>query len=513
MLTPAELTLLAEEIRELAVPGRVDKIHQPAPDRIVLRLAREGEERSLLIVARRGFARAHFVEEAPPNPRTPPPFCEELRRLLVPGRLADASTLPGDAVLLLDFEVRTDAGRVEPRRLVAELFGTRPNLLVVGKDGTILAVLEPREGARELLVGAKYAAPERPAKELAPKPPFSWTAGFSRPDSARTRTSHIEPAKAGGPEAGGPEAGAPLSRLIDDAVTPRETAAIVGEARDALLAALAEEEKKLRRRRENIGKDLRGAEEVPRLRAEGELLKANLSSLKRGMKSFDATSWQGEREETVRIALDPKRTPKEEVAHRFDEARRLERLKDAAAERLAEVDDRLAALAGFAVLARVAGTEDGIAAIRGDAGLAPRVRAAPGKKAAPPTPEPRKPYRTFVSKDGIEMLVGRTAKDNDELTFRIANGNDFWFHVRDYPGSHVVIRAREELPQETLLDAATLAVHFSRGQAGGKRDVSWTRRKYVTKAPKAPAGQVLLSSHKTIHLRPDPERLARLLKP
>ena len=96
---------------------------------------------------------------------------------------------------------------------------------------------------------------------------------------------------------------------------------------------------------------------------------------------------------------------------------------------------------------------------------------------------------------------------------QVANGNDFWFHVRDYPGSHVVIRARDQLPEETLLDAATLAVHFSRGKAGGKRDVSWTRRKFVAKARGAPAGQVLLSTHKTIHLRVEPDRLARLLAP
>ncbi len=489
MLTPAELTLLADEIQRLSVPARVEKIHQPAPDRVVMRLARGGDEKNLLLVARPGFARAHFVEEPPANPRTPPPFCEELRRHLMPGRIVGASTLKNDVVLVLDFEVRGEDEKLAPRRLYAELFGKRPNLVLTSAEGMILSVLAPRDsGARKLVPGERYEPPARPERDLAPPPPFAWHGSGPGRDEA------------------------PLSRLLEKSITPRETAAAVGEARDAFLAAVAEEDKKLRRRLDNIGKDLRGAESIPKLRAEGEVLKAHLGEFKRGMKWLVATTWKDDHEEKLTIALDPKRTPHQEVTFRFDEAKRLERLKDAAAARQAEVEDRLRALAGFAVLAQVAQTEDGIAMLRADAGLAPRVAAAPGKKAAPPKPEARKPYRAFLSKDGIEMLVGRTAADNDELTFRIANGNDFWFHVRDYPGSHVVIRAQDELPQETLLDAATLAVHFSRGKAGGKRDVSWTRRKYVTKAPRAPAGQVLLSSHKTILLRPDPARLARLLK-
>jgi predicted ribosome quality control (RQC) complex YloA/Tae2 family protein len=485
VLSSAELTLLADEIQRLAVPSRVDKVHQPARDRILLRLATDAGDRALLIVASRSFARAHLVEDAPQIPRTPPPFCEDLRRLLTPGRLVRAATLPGDAVLVLEFEVRGD-GAVEKRRLVAELFGARPNVVVLAPDGTILAVLAPREGGpRPFLPGERYVEPRRPAKDLAPKPPFA--------------------------DLGGPPAPT-LSRALELAVSPRESLALLDESRTSVLDALGQEEKKLRRRLANIEADVRGAEEIPRLKREGEILKAHLGEMKRGMKHLDAADWSagGER---VRIALDPMRTPKEEVAHRFDEARRLERLKVAAAERLAEVDVRLRALDAFAARAREAASDDEIAAIRAEAGFAERAQPAlPGKKAPPPKPEPRKPYRTFVSKDGIEMLVGRTASDNDELTFQVANGNDFWFHVRDYPGSHVVIRAREQLPEETLLDAATLAVHFSRADAAGKRDVSWTRRKFVSKARGAPAGQVLLSAHKTIHLRVEPERLKRLLK-
>lgn len=490
MLTPAELCLLADEIQRLALPARLEKVHQPRPDWIVLRLERDREERHLLVATGREFARAHLLSAAPENPRTPPPFCEAMRRLLTPGRVVGASTLRNDCVLVLACEVRTGSDAPARKRLVAELFGNHPNVMVVAEDGVIEAVLEPREArGRKLLPGERWEPPPRPERDAAPAPPFSG----------------LGPAPAGPPAA----SGAPTwSLLVEESVGPREAAASLAAAKSALLAALAQQAKKLRRRLENIDADVKEAAAIPTLRREGELLKANLGALRRGMKEVVVASWEGGREERVRIALDPKRRPQEEVTFRFDEARRLERLEVAAAERRGEVEARVAGIDALAARVRAAADEDAVATLREEAGLDRPPAKAPGRK---PVVEPRKPYRTFVSKDGIEMLVGRTAADNDELTFRVANGNDFWFHVRDYPGSHVVIRARDELPEQTLLDAAALAVHFSRGgPGGGSRDVSWTRRKFVSKARGAPPGQVLLSAHKTIRLRPEPGRLARL---
>ena len=120
------------------------------------------------------------------------------------------------------------------------------------------------------------------------------------------------------------------------------------------------------------------------------------------------------------------------------------------------------------------------------------------------------PYRSFSSKDGIEILVGRTAADNDVLTFKVARGNDWWFHAANYSGSHVIVRSNKELPQETLLDAAALAAHYSKAPRGGTHDVSWTRRKWVQKFRGAEPGQVQLAHRRTLRIRHDPERLARL---
>jgi predicted ribosome quality control (RQC) complex YloA/Tae2 family protein len=101
--------------------------------------------------------------------------------------------------------------------------------------------------------------------------------------------------------------------------------------------------------------------------------------------------------------------------------------------------------------------------------------------------------RRFVSPDGYVVLVGRTASDNDLLTFKIASPNDFWLHVAAESGSHVVVRnpdGVDSLPRETLRFAAGLAARYSRARRGGRVAVHVTRRSEVHKPRGLPAGKV-----------------------
>ena len=113
--------------------------------------------------------------------------------------------------------------------------------------------------------------------------------------------------------------------------------------------------------------------------------------------------------------------------------------------------------------------------------------------------------RRFVSSDGYAMLVGRDDDENDELTIRMARGNDVFLHASGYAGSHVIIRRSDEreIPTRTLVEAAQLAAHYSKAKTLGRVEVSWTPRKFVSKPRGAKPGLVMLSRHKTIVVRPD----------
>ena len=112
--------------------------------------------------------------------------------------------------------------------------------------------------------------------------------------------------------------------------------------------------------------------------------------------------------------------------------------------------------------------------------------------------------RRFISTDGFEILVGKKAKDNDYLTFRVARSLDLWMHAADYPGSHVVIRNanRKEIPNQTLLEAAQLAAFYSSGRSQIKAAVHYTLKKFVNKPKRSAPGLVSLASFKTILVEP-----------
>ena len=128
--------------------------------------------------------------------------------------------------------------------------------------------------------------------------------------------------------------------------------------------------------------------------------------------------------------------------------------------------------------------------------------------------EERQPYRAFVTEDGAMALVGRGAADNDRLTLRIARPHDLWLHARGVAGAHVVVPLTKgkSCSPETLVDAATLAAHFSELRGEPVVDVLYTPRRFVRKRKGSPAGSVTLEREKVIGLRVEPARLGRLLK-
>lgn len=135
--------------------------------------------------------------------------------------------------------------------------------------------------------------------------------------------------------------------------------------------------------------------------------------------------------------------------------------------------------------------------------------AAPAAKRLPQSTKKKteaafKGARRFVSSDGFEILVGKKAKDNDYLTFRIARSLDLWLHAADYPGSHVIVRNqnKKEIPNRTLLEAAELAAFYSDAREKPKAAVNYTQKKFVNKPRRAASGLVSLASFKTILVAP-----------
>jgi predicted ribosome quality control (RQC) complex YloA/Tae2 family protein len=234
---------------------------------------------------------------------------------------------------------------------------------------------------------------------------------------------------------------------------------------------------RLRKAIEAVERDLKDLPDPHALRRQGELLLARYGELRQGMKSFEG------------VALDPKLPPQENVDRLFERARKAERARPALGERLEGLRDLFRR------------------AERGEAVPEPP-RSQKGRPEAP-----RRPYKVFRSADGRRILVGKGGKDNDETTLKVAGPHDLFLHTRGCPGAHVIVPLDrgEEVPEQTLLDAATLALHFSKMRTATGAEICYTPRKHVTKPKGAKPGLVQVAREKVLRLRREPERLARLL--
>jgi predicted ribosome quality control (RQC) complex YloA/Tae2 family protein len=117
-----------------------------------------------------------------------------------------------------------------------------------------------------------------------------------------------------------------------------------------------------------------------------------------------------------------------------------------------------------------------------------------------------------ISSDGLEIWVGRNARENETVTFRWAKGNDWWLHAQGVGGAHVVIRNfGGDLPTRTLEEAAQLATYFSKLRKAGRAEVDYTRRKHVRRVRGGPAGLVHFSQNRTLPVRLNSELVNRLL--
>ena len=112
---------------------------------------------------------------------------------------------------------------------------------------------------------------------------------------------------------------------------------------------------------------------------------------------------------------------------------------------------------------------------------------------------PSRPMR-FVSSDGFGIWVGRSNRQNDELTTKLAAKTDLWLHVQKIPGSHVIIRQEGEIPRQTLLEAAILAAWYSKGQNSSGVPIDYTLRRYVKKPGGAAPGMVIYTNQRTLFM-------------
>jgi predicted ribosome quality control (RQC) complex YloA/Tae2 family protein len=272
----------------------------------------------------------------------------------------------------------------------------------------------------------------------------------------------------------------------------------VSEERDAILARLGTSI-------ENLRRQLHQLEGYEAYKTSADLLAGAAHLVHSASRWVDVPDWSSADGSLIRIELDPSLTAGQNVEAYYTRYRKAKRTCQNLQEELQRTQTELSA----------AQEHYGHLLATDDEGRYNRklLRIATGTtgKATPKDPYAKAPGLRFAS-GAFTLLVGRNAKENDELLRRWVRGNDHWMHTRDCPGGFVFIKALagKTIPLETLLDAATLALVYSKAKDRGKADLYWTQVKHLRRQKEGKTGTVLPSHEKNFAIELDDARLKRL---
>lgn len=477
-LSAGQIRQVVAEIGDLLRGGVLHKIDQPQPWSLVFEIHQRRERYPLYLSAQRRFSRIHLTHEKHPNPSSPPRFCQLLRAHLRWKKILSLEQIGEDRIVRMtcawperegpgdEDQISSPPGTVS---LIAELMGTASNFFLVDPHGMILGSLFPPPPGRPLQVGLPYLPP-----------PLRPTGLFKETEIPLAEPGRFQ-----------------FNRSVEAYYRPLQERTAEEEEKKRRLALIDEGIRRCRKRLQQLSIGLAEAEKADRYRYEGELLKGHLYRVRTGMteiKILDPALPEAE----IILSLDPALSPSENLERIFKRYKKAQAAQAALQPQLERTKKELEELERNRTIL----LEGGTVAMAGKSPAANRREK--GKRAGPPA---------FLSADGWTVIVGRNRRENEEITFRIARGNDLWFHARGVPGSHLIVRmARgKEIPYQTLLDAATLALHFSDARKEGRGDVVYTYRKYIQKPRGAKPGAVLASQEKNLYIEIEPKRIERLL--
>ena len=397
-------------------------------------------------------------------------FGQMMRSKLSSAHLVGISKDPLDRIVRITF--RSEDETIIFRRLVIQLTGRTADLFLLDELNRIVAVLREQAQTR---IQQFYLAPPRPLKE--PADGLQLDAG-------------------------------PPSAQLDKHFSAADAAKVFDEKAKAIRSRVTKSIRQQRTLRENLQKDLVRHGNPEEHKRAGDLLLANIATAERDGNKVRIVDYYADGAPSIEIEVDENRSLQDEAAARFRQYTKAKHAADEIAERLKQIDRETQNLE------RRLQQLDAIIQSRDEVALDTFEKPAPAPKVTPKKsnkPEKISGVRRYLSTDGYEILVGRAARDNDNLTFRVAQPNDLWMHAGDYPGSHVVVRnpTRKEIPQRTIIEAAQLAGKFSQASEDAKVVIHYTERKFLSKPKGAAPGLVRLTRFRSITVEPK-ESVSRL---
>lgn len=403
-------------------------------------------------------------------------FGQMLRAKLGGAELSTVEKDLEDRVVRLKLRSQTETGSLVVSTLVVQLTGKAANLLLLDETDTILETLRQPKGEGQN-PGETYHPPPVTKRDVDTQ--IVSLPGSDSPSAAADN----------------------YFQELDNELQFKSQA---NDQRNRLRRSLSQK----RKLRSNLQNDLQLHGDPESHKRIGDLLLANAATAIRDGNLVKIVDYYADEAPTIEVEIDENSSLQQEASRRFRQYTKAKRAGEQIKERLAILDVEISDL-------EEQQQQLEMIILNGDKASLSNF----GKPATPTRPKQKEKapekipgVRQYLSTDGYQILVGRAARDNDNLTFRVARPNDLWLHAGDYPGSHVIVRnpTRKEIPQRTIIEAAQLAGKFSQASEDTKVVVHYTQRKFLAKPKGVAAGLVRMSTFKSITVEPK-ETIKRVL--
>mgnify|MGYP000756185440 CR=1 FL=1 len=246
-------------------------------------------------------------------------------------------------------------------------------------------------------------------------------------------------------------------------------------------------------------KQIKDTGKMDKYKVYGELLTTYGYSLKPGTKIFETVDFYTGKQ--VKITLDETLSPIDNAKKFFEKYAKLKRTREALSTIIKETKDSIDYLDSINVAIDIASSESDLKAINEELIQTGYIRRKNQKNKKEKNVS--RPLH-YISSDGFDMYVGKNNLQNDELTFKVATGNDWWFHSKTFAGSHVIVKCNnQELPDRTFEEAARLAAHYSKASGQDKVEIDYIQRKHIKKVAGAMPGFVIYHTNFSMAISPD----------
>ncbi|MBE7101747.1 fibronectin/fibrinogen-binding protein [Bacillus cereus] len=557
---------ITHEIANSLQTGRISKIYQPSKYEVLLHIRANGKNQKLILSSHPTYARMHLTNQNYDSPALPPMFCMLLRKHLEGGFIEKIEQIDLERIIQITVRSRNEIGDESVKTLVIEIMGRHSNIILVDtKTNVILDSLKHVSLAvnrhRTVYAGAEYVAPPaqhkvnpllieteddfiKPldflsgnmdkqlvgafmgisplfAKEVVKKAGMANEKALSEAFFSLQKpllTHQYVPAMitANGKEffylfplshlQGKEKTFSSVSELLDRFFFGKAERDRVKQQAHDLERFMQNEKTKNEKKLIKLEKTLQDAGKADKYQLFGELLTANMYALKKGDKEIEVVNYYDENGGTVKITLNPLKTPSENAQRYFQKYQKAKNSVAIVEEQIVKTNEEILYFDSLLQQMEVASSKD-IEEIREELAEEGYVRNRKKKNAKK---KPTKPVLDkYLASDGTEIFVGKNNKQNDYLTTKFSRRDEIWLHTKDIPGSHVVIRSLEPT-EETLHEAAKIAAYYSKAKDSSSVPVDFTKVRHVKKPSGAKLGFVTYDNQQTLYVTPDADTVMKL---